>query len=899
MLRLRTLGAVTLDRDGAPLTGRSTQRKRLALLAVLAAARDHAVRRDTMLALLWPERGAEAARHALSQTLYALRQDLGHDAILAGLDDLRLNDAVTSDVGDFQRALDEGDPERGIALYGGPFLDGFFVADAPEFERWAEQERQRLARAHGAALERLADAATARGDHARAVELLRRRAAADALNGHVALKLMQALVGARDRAGALRHATVHAALLREELGVAPDAALTAFAERIRGDTSAIATRADDVPHTYLDPASVGTLTPGPVTPGKLPAAAEREEAAAPPPSEPSRGWRPGTVSALRRGGAIGLLLLAGVGAATVWPHRAQTSVTPRAIVLGGIQSSDTALGIAVQEVLRAELAAAPEVRLLGELPVRETLRLMALSTETSLTERVAVEVARRRGIAFAVVGAVVPIGSGIHLRMTLVDATTGTPVVTLSARTTGRDPLIPAVVRLATALRARVSASEPAAAPGPLPAVTTVSLPALQNYALARQALARGDRPTAIALLEAALQHDSLFALGHHLVGDLLWYVDQQRHAEQHLTKAYALSAEVPLRERLIIRARYEQVVRDRPDSALAYWQQLRASYPDEVQAYHGLVWTYTALGDAAGVAEVTGAAMRLDAGSLAPHLHHRLASLLGTGDTAGARDFARAVRASWPSAELDMRRLMMAMRGDWSSLLRTEDSVIAASGGDNAARRGGVSMRQIALLALGRLPEAEREMRLVVRDGHAQSPPRALLLQAQTEAGRGAAMGHANALASEALAWVAGADLSAPAVGRLVERVASVAAWTGDLAMIDDARRLVRQRDAGRGLPSYAATLLTIEACAAFARGDMRTAGRLAERSARTMFFGRSNATVALIAADAHAAAGDHAAADSLYALIATRGRLRDNDAETLWVLETLAARRLASRSR
>src|SRR5687767_11817564 len=108
MLRLRTLGVASLDRDGALVTGRSTQRKRLALLVVLAAARDRAVSRDTVLALLWPERDTDAARHTLSQTLYALRQELGHDTILAGVDDLRLNAAVTSDVADFQRALDEG-----------------------------------------------------------------------------------------------------------------------------------------------------------------------------------------------------------------------------------------------------------------------------------------------------------------------------------------------------------------------------------------------------------------------------------------------------------------------------------------------------------------------------------------------------------------------------------------------------------------------------------------------------------------------------------------------------------------------------------------------------------------------------------------------------------------------
>src|SRR3989449_3685365 len=33
-----------------------------------------------------------------------------------------------------------------VALYGGPFLDGFYLRGSDEFERWAETERGRLAK---------------------------------------------------------------------------------------------------------------------------------------------------------------------------------------------------------------------------------------------------------------------------------------------------------------------------------------------------------------------------------------------------------------------------------------------------------------------------------------------------------------------------------------------------------------------------------------------------------------------------------------------------------------------------------------------------------------------------------------------------------------------------------
>src|SRR5437763_1555262 len=56
--------------------------KRAALLAYLAAAIPRGPhRRDTLLALFWPESDAPHARAALNQALYVLRSALGDEAI--------------------------------------------------------------------------------------------------------------------------------------------------------------------------------------------------------------------------------------------------------------------------------------------------------------------------------------------------------------------------------------------------------------------------------------------------------------------------------------------------------------------------------------------------------------------------------------------------------------------------------------------------------------------------------------------------------------------------------------------------------------------------------------------------------------------------------------------------
>ena len=68
MLRLRTFGTVALVDGDRVLDGPMTQRRRLALLALLAAAGSAGagVSREKLVGLLWPESEEGKARHALS-----------------------------------------------------------------------------------------------------------------------------------------------------------------------------------------------------------------------------------------------------------------------------------------------------------------------------------------------------------------------------------------------------------------------------------------------------------------------------------------------------------------------------------------------------------------------------------------------------------------------------------------------------------------------------------------------------------------------------------------------------------------------------------------------------------------------------------------------------------------
>jgi DNA-binding SARP family transcriptional activator len=230
MFRLEVFGGLRLTSAGSE---RPQPRRRLALLARLAASGDRGVSRDELLASFWPESNADAARHSLDQLLYEMRGALGA-SLVTGTGTLRLDPrAIGSDVADFLSALRSGELAAAVGLYRGPFLQGFYLQGSPGFERWVESVRAQLAGEFWRALETLAKNAAADRRHADAVAWWRQLVAADPLSSRATLGLMRALADAGDRVGALECARVHERIVRAELETAPDPAVVAFAEKLR------------------------------------------------------------------------------------------------------------------------------------------------------------------------------------------------------------------------------------------------------------------------------------------------------------------------------------------------------------------------------------------------------------------------------------------------------------------------------------------------------------------------------------------------------------------------------------------------------------------------------------------------------------------------------------------
>lgn len=148
-LRIFLFGGFHISGDQDTQLG-LTGKKGPAVMAYLARSAGMAAPRERLADLLWSDGDSERTRNNLRQTLSVLRQDLmraGLDIIQSRKDVIALRaGAVDVDVDGFEAGLVARSPhelDMALALYSGPFLEGFYLGSST-FDDWASAERERL-----------------------------------------------------------------------------------------------------------------------------------------------------------------------------------------------------------------------------------------------------------------------------------------------------------------------------------------------------------------------------------------------------------------------------------------------------------------------------------------------------------------------------------------------------------------------------------------------------------------------------------------------------------------------------------------------------------------------------------------------------------------------------------
>ena len=237
MIEFRTLGTLELRRrDGPELDSLLAQPKRIALLAYLCLASPHGFhRRDTILALFWPDSDQAHARASLRRALHVLRQSLGEEAFQSrGDEEIAANfDVIWCDGIAFHQRLTANEPLEALELYRGELLPGFYLDEAPEFNRWLDDERNRLRSSAARAAHLAAEAQEAQGNLGDAVRWARRAVEVAGVDERAVRQLMELLARVGDRAGALQVYDAFVARLKAEFEVEPSSETREVGDRLR------------------------------------------------------------------------------------------------------------------------------------------------------------------------------------------------------------------------------------------------------------------------------------------------------------------------------------------------------------------------------------------------------------------------------------------------------------------------------------------------------------------------------------------------------------------------------------------------------------------------------------------------------------------------------------------
>lgn len=407
--RLLFFGAPGVVRGADDSEILALQAKHSAVLTYLMVARAGPLhRRDSLLAMFWPDHDAERGRNALSKVIHHLRRALPPGAVVTQGDQVGIaHDRLWCDVSEFERALGSGRAEDALALYRGDLLQGFHIRGSPDFDHWADVERGRLRRMAVESAWELASAAEQAGDGARATRFARQAVEWAPRDESGFGRFLTLLQSRGNRAEALEAFETFAHALRRDYGVDPSRPTLELVEAIREGS---------LPYDLAAPLLVGSeprsLPPGTESLEPLPAEkaagpehpSERSIGVSEPPLRHTRPRRRFVAGALAIGliSLIALSLLRG-GPSSVGGDGAQA---PAVLVTEFGDGTDEGLGAVVSEALRIDLAQSRALGLVDRADIAATLELMGLESDAPISADVGREVAVRDGLEAFVEGAV-------------------------------------------------------------------------------------------------------------------------------------------------------------------------------------------------------------------------------------------------------------------------------------------------------------------------------------------------------------------------------------------------------------------------------------------------------------------------------------------------------------
>ena len=580
-IRFSTFGSIDLESpDGTVLRSVLAQPRRTAILAYLALARPRGFhRRDTLVAMFWPESAQRPARDLLNTNISRLRAALGAGALLSrGTEEIGIDDTVVwTDVREFEDALADGRTQHALELYRGDLVAGFHITDAPDFERWLEAERVRFRDMAANAAFALADYRRRAGDLASARALIDRAAALSQGDDAATCRTITLLDSVGDRAAALGFYDAFCVRLREDYDTEPSPETRQLIDRVRARRHSPSTAA---------PAVVATAPQRRSSTAQPPSSAISDRSPIP------RVWAEKVLhraSASRRRHFVALAAaLLGVAAFRGRPRPAPASATgtDQVAVFPFISHGDDAddLRDGMMDLLTAKLDGVARFR--GVNP-RAVLQRSRRTPRAAASSDAAAGVARDLGASYFILGTSTRVGGRLRLHAALYTTASADQFTSVADAEGSASAPFDVVDRLARGLLAgRIE--EATGHLARVGAETAHSMEALRAYLAGEQLYRRSQYAAASDAFQRAVALDSTFALAYYRLSNAAAWLGRDSISLSASDRSAALAWTVPMSEAHLFHA-WNAYVYGQGDRAEQIYRTVVTERPNDGEAWYRL----------------------------------------------------------------------------------------------------------------------------------------------------------------------------------------------------------------------------------------------------------------------------------------------------------------------
>ena len=264
------------------------------------------------------------------------------------------------------------------------------------------------------------------------------------------------------------------------------------------------------------------------------------------------------------------------------------------------ETGDPDFDAKLNEALRIDLEQSPYLDLLSRSRVRETLVKMERPTDDRLTAGLAREICERNNGQVVLRGTISQIGKRYVFLLSADSCVSNKRIASYKAEAASKEEVLSALDQAAGQIRRQLGESGASLEKFqvPIATVSTASLEALRAYSEGDQSFNRGNRKTAEALYQNAIELDPNFASAYKSLAWAFYDEGEYSRAAGFSKKAYDLRERTSERERLNIETSYDYLGIGDLEAAARSLKLYLDIYPDSAGNWGNLCNVYTELGE-------------------------------------------------------------------------------------------------------------------------------------------------------------------------------------------------------------------------------------------------------------------------------------------------------------